>query len=90
MRFFAPKNDFQPLSRRVRLGLVLAALVAALLTAVTMLTPHLKLMEAKRKARAADVPPCAPGQTSGCVGGTMGVLVVAPVAPLPGPSAASR
>ncbi len=85
MRFFEPKNDFQPLSRRFRLGLVLAALVAALLTAVAMLTPHLKLMEAKRQAKAADVRPCAPGQTTGCVGGTMGVLVVVPAG-----SAASR
>jgi hypothetical protein len=47
---------------------------------VLVIGPHLDFLRARREA--AVPKPCAPGQTRGCIGGTMSVIVP--------PAAASR
>jgi hypothetical protein len=83
-----PKPDpaferFKPFTRRQRLLIVVLAVGTTLSIGVAMLAPHVDYLRAKLMRRTADVPPCAPGQTQGCVGGTMGVIVVAPPASAP-------
>lgn len=78
-----PSDDlprYQPLTRRRRLLLLGVAVATAMLVLWLMLRPQLRLMEAKRAMPAAPATPCGAGQTEGCVGGTMGVIV-APAAP---------
>lgn len=81
-----PADDaprYRPLSRRRRLLLVLLALATALVVLWLMLQPQLRAQRAaveRRTAPVAPPAPCAPGQTEGCVGGTMGVIVPASAA----------
>ncbi|MDH4060972.1 MAG: hypothetical protein OEU94_09185 [Aquincola sp.] len=75
-------DDLPPPSRRQRLIVAAAAVVVTAALGAALLAPQLELMRAKQ--RAALPKPCAPGQTSGCVGGTMNAAIVAP-----GPSTAS-
>lgn len=65
---------------RQRLLVAAAAVAITLVIGVLMVGPHLDFLRARREA--AVPKPCAPGQTSGCVGGTMSVIVA--------PAAASR
>ena len=77
-RLFKPRrpDDYPAASRRQRLFVALAAVAITVLIGLAILRPQLALMRAKR----ADVAgkPCAPGQQSGCVGGTMPVTVLPP------------
>jgi hypothetical protein len=81
-------EHFEPFSRRQRLLIVALAVGTTLAIGVAMLAPHVDYLRARLALDRADKPACAAGQTTGCVGGTMGVIVV-PVAPLP-PSSAAR
>lgn len=70
---------FRPTTPRQRLVIVAAAVGTTLLIGTAMLSRHVEYLRAKLAHRAASEPPrCAPGQTQGCVGGTMGVIVVPP------------
>ena len=69
-------DEFRPVPWRRRL-LLLALGVA---TAVTIGTTLLAGPGGVRTRAPADAPRCAPGQTSGCVGGTASVIVAAPPA----------
>lgn len=74
---------YQPLSRRRRLLLLGLAVATALVVVWLMLRPQLRLLEARRAPAASPASaaqPCGAQQTTGCVGGTMGVIV-APAAP---------
>ena len=79
---------FQPFSRRQRLLIVALAVGTTLAIGVAMLAPHVDYLRARLALDRADKPPCTAGQTTGCVGGTMGVIVV-PAAPPPPPSPTS-
>jgi hypothetical protein len=78
---------FQPFSRRQRLLIIALAVGTTLLIGIAMLAPHVDYLRARLALDRADRPPCAAGQTTGCVGGTMGVIVV-PALPAPPASAA--
>jgi hypothetical protein len=70
---------FRPTTPRQRLVIVAAAVGITLLIGTAMLSRHVEYLRAKLAHRdAAEPPRCAPGQTEGCVGGTMGVIVVTP------------
>ena len=73
---------YQPLPRRRRLLLLGVAVATAMAVLWLMLQPQLRKMRADAERRPAPAAPCAPGQTQGCVGGTMGVIS----APAPGAS----
>jgi hypothetical protein len=55
-----------------------AAIAITLLIGLAILAPHLNSL--RERDRAAAPKPCAPGQTQNCIGGTMGVVIVAPAA----------
>jgi hypothetical protein len=88
-----PLERFRPFTRRQKLIILAVALSTTATIMVSMLTPHIAYLRAKLALAAAgppESPPCVPGQTEGCVGGTMGVIMVAPAA-VPAPTAgASR
>lgn len=80
-----PLERFRPFTRRQKLIILAVALSTTATIMVSMLTPHIAYLRAKLAMAAAEqaagppeAPPCAPGQTEGCVGGTMGVIMVAP------------
>lgn len=83
---------FTPFTPRQRLLVALLAVGTTLVIGVAMLSPHVEFLRAKLRQAGADKPACAPGQSSGCVGGTMGVIMVAPpqAPPSPPPAPASR
>jgi hypothetical protein len=63
---------------RQRLLVAAAAVAITLGIGAAMLKPQLEYLRARRLA---DQPkPCGQGQTSGCVGGTMNAVIVAPAA----------
>jgi hypothetical protein len=66
-------DQLPPPSRRQRLLIALAAVVLTVVIGLTVLTPHVDMMNAKLRASAPK--PCAAGQSQGCVGGTLNVLV---------------
>lgn len=68
---------YRPVSRRRRVLIALLAVSTAVVVLWLMLQPQLRAMRAGAERRAAPPQPCAPGQTEGCVGGTMGVIVPA-------------
>jgi hypothetical protein len=71
-------DGLPPTPRGQRVLLAGAAVVMALAIGFALLMPHVEFL---RWQRAADpVRPCAAGQSKDCVGGTMGVVVVAPPA----------
>lgn len=74
---------FVPTSRRQRLVIAGLAIGTTLAIGVAMLTPHVAYLRAQLALQKADKPRCAPGQTTGCVGGTMGVIVVTPASAPP-------
>jgi hypothetical protein len=82
----APGGRFNPFSRRQRLLIVALAVGTTLTIGVAMLAPHVHYLRARLALDRADKPACTAGQTEGCVGGTMGVIVV-PAAPVPAASA---
>jgi len=73
-------DRFVPTTRRQRWAIVGLAVATTLLIGVAMLRPHVAFLRAKLALEHADRPACAAGQTEGCVGGTMGVIVVSPPA----------
>jgi hypothetical protein len=76
---------FRPTPPRQRLLIVAAAVGITLLIGTAMLARHVEFLRAKLARRDASEPPrCAPGQTEGCVGGTMGVIVVPAASAPPG------
>lgn len=82
-----PRRDgpdrFVPTSRRQRLVIVALTVGTTLAIGVAMLTPHVHYLRARLALDRADKPSCAPGQTEGCVGGTMGVIVLPRAASAP-------
>jgi hypothetical protein len=64
--------------RRQRVLLAVAAVAMALTIGGALLMPHVAFVRWQRTAD--PVRPCAAGQSKDCVGGTMGVTVVAPAA----------
>ena len=76
-------SDWHPTSRRQRWVIVSLAVGTTLAIGVAMLTPHVTYLRAQLALKRAEKPVCAKGQTEGCVGGTMGVIVVAPPASAP-------
>lgn len=84
-----PLERFRPFTRRQKLLIVAVAVGTSATILVSMLTPHIAYLRAKLSMKPPEPPEvaaCAPGQTEGCVGGTMGVIMVAP-APAPSPAA---
>jgi hypothetical protein len=80
-------SPFKPTPPRRRLVIVLLALGTSFTIGGAMMVRHIEHMRVKSllvdeapAGAAAEPPRCAPGQTTGCVGGTMGVIVV-PAAP---------
>jgi hypothetical protein len=77
---------FKPTTPRQRLLIVLLAVGTTLTIGGTMLARHVEFLRAKfmradaEAGAPAEPPRCAAGQTQGCVGGTMGVILV-PAAP---------
>lgn len=72
-----PVTPYRPLSRRRRLLIVGLAVATAVSVLLLMLQPQLRAGRAQAERRAAPPATCAPGQTEGCVGGVMGVIVPA-------------
>lgn len=77
------RSGFQSTTRRQKLVIAALAVGTTLAIGVAMLTPHVAYLRAKIALMRADKPRCADGQTEGCVGGTMGVVVVPPPASAP-------
>ena len=71
-------NDFKPTSRRRRLIIVALAVGTSLTIVLSMLAPHARYLREQLALDQADKPACTAGQTQGCVGGTMNVIVVPP------------
>lgn len=71
-------SQFRPTSGRRRLLIVGLALATTLTIGGAMLSRHAEFLGATVLRENAEPPRCAPGQTTGCVGGTMGVIVVPP------------
>lgn len=78
-----PVDSYQPIPRRRR-WLILVLAITTALTIVWMMLERVGAPPLKRVATPDAAPPCAVGQTTGCVGGTASVIMVAPA------SAASR
>ncbi len=76
-------DRFVPTSRRQRWVIVALTVATTLAIGVAMLGPHVHYLRARLALARADKPPCTAGQTVGCVGGTMGVIVVSPPASAP-------
>ena len=72
---------FAPFTRRQRLLIAVMAVTATTGILGSMLVAHVDYLRAKLALGRAEVPRCAAGQTEGCVGGTMGVIVMPPAAP---------
>ena len=70
--------QFRPTTGRQRLVIVGLAVATTLTIGGAMLSRHVEYLRAKLMREDAEPPRCAPGQTTGCVGGTMGVIVVPP------------
>ena len=70
---------FKPTTSRQRMVIVGLAVATTLAIGTAMLARHVEYLRAKKARTLAEEPPrCAPGQTQGCVGGTMGVILVPP------------
>ncbi len=82
-------DAYRPVSGRRRLLLLVLAVATAGVVLWLMLQPQMRKMQAdaQRRSERASPQPCRDGQTDGCVGGTMGVIVAPAAAPAP---AASR
>ncbi|MDH4051867.1 MAG: hypothetical protein OEU93_09825 [Rubrivivax sp.] len=74
-------DDLPTASLRQRLLVALAAVVITVVIGMAMLAPQLDLM--RHKWLAAQPKPCAAGQDSGCIGGTMPLIVLPASAPGP-------
>lgn len=76
---------FRPLSHRRRLLIALLAVATAVAVVLTLLDPPgaaPRPRATQAAASAASAPArCAAGQTSGCIGGKVDVIVPAPAAP---------
>lgn len=83
------RNPYRPTRPRQRLMLLGAAVATALLLFAGLLAPHIRYIRHKLDMRHAPLPACAPGQTSGCLGGRQGVMLL-PAAPANAATAASR
>lgn len=76
-------RPYRPISPRRRLLIVGLAVCTAVVVIWLMLQPQLRAGEAAARRRAAPPAPalsparCEPGQSEGCVGGTMGVIAPA-------------
>lgn len=74
------RERYVPFTRRQRLLVAALALGATLTIALALLAPHLSYLRSQRALQRQDKPACAGGQTAGCVGGHMPVIVVPPAA----------
>jgi hypothetical protein len=72
-------DDLPPSSARQRLLVALAAIAITGVIGSAMLAPQLALL--KHKWLAAQPKPCAAGESRGCVGGTMPLIVLPASAP---------
>lgn len=75
--------QFRPTTGRQRLVIVVLAVATTLTIGGAMLSRHAEYLGVQLLRAEAEPPRCAPGQTTGCVGGTMGVIVVPPPASSP-------
>jgi hypothetical protein len=75
------EKPYRPTSGRQRLIILALAIAMGITVMLVMLGPQLRFMQADHDRKSADKPPCQPGQTADCVGGTMGVIM-APETPL--------
>ncbi len=75
---FKRGSQFKPTTGRRRLVIVGLAVAMTLTIGGAMLSRHAQFVGASQLRENAEPPRCAPGQTTGCVGGTMGVIVVPP------------
>jgi hypothetical protein len=79
-----PIGRWQPVTPRQRLGIVAAAIgMALLLWALLLFRPGAKVREFPPDP---PKPPCAPGQTGGCVGGQADVQLLPPQRAPSGPA----
>lgn len=83
LRLRFKRNPYRPTTRRQRLVIVALAVLTASVVMAALLAPHVRFLRARLELAHADAPPCAPGQTTGCVGGTMEVIAVPATAPRP-------
>jgi hypothetical protein len=73
---------YRPLSTRRRLLILLLAVATAVTLVLTLLDPPGRSLRPRAIAASAAAPttaPCAEGQSSGCVGGKVDVIVPPPV-----------
>lgn len=74
------RNPYRPVRPRQRLALLGGAVLTAVLLFSGLLAPHIRYIKHKLDMRHPPLPACAPGQTSGCLGGKQGVMLI-PAAP---------
>lgn len=73
---------------RQRLVVALLAVITTVVVGLALIGPHLAFL--RRQADAAAPKPCAAGQTQGCIGGTMPVIVLPPGPAPQGPPSGGR
>jgi hypothetical protein len=78
------RNPYRPTRPKQRLMILGAAVLTALLLFAGLLAPHIRYIKHKLDMRHPPLPACAPGQTTGCLGGTQGVMLLPAT---PGPAA---
>lgn len=54
--------------------ILVVAIAMAVAVLVVVLSPHIRFLRADKARQMQDRPACTPEQTTGCVGGTMGVI----------------
>ena len=65
---------YRPTSKRQRLVILTVAIGMAVAVMVVVLSPHVRFLRADKARQMQDRPACSAGQTTDCVGGTMGVI----------------
>lgn len=76
------RNPYRPVRPRQRLAIVGVTLFTVVMLFSGLFAPHLRYLKFKLESRHPPLPPCAPGQTTGCLGGTQGVMLI-PATPTP-------
>ena len=70
------RNPYRPVRPRQRLAIVGVTLFTVVMLFSGLFAPHLRYLKFKIESRHPPLPPCAPGQTTGCLGGTQGVMLI--------------
>ena len=79
------RNPYRPTRPRQRLVIVGVTITTVVLLFSGLFAPHLRYLRHKLESRHPPLPACAPGQTTDCLGGKQGVMLL-PAAPAPSAS----